>query len=456
MQAMLLFVGYSCKLLHCKGNSCVMRINSAKFRYIHGLSQFIQRARLTSSRKLLDTDGRQKWHMEQVAPFVTYSNSSKITTFTQDGKLSEHLRPDSRSSELRHKGRTGVLLINTGSPASLDVSDVREYLRRFLSDGRVVDLHPVLRFLVLNLFILRTRPKESAAAYSNIWDSERGSPLIYHCLDMAKCLQEKLGEEHYDIRVAMQFSDPSIPESLVYFRQRGIDRIVLLPLFPQYASSSTGSCIEIAYREASKVYATPYLHVVPAFYDHDAYISAYAQMIRKHLGENLEKCDHLLISFHGVPEKHCIRTDETRIHCLQFEDCCGRITQANRNCYRAQSFETARLLSKKLGLSEANYTVAFQSRLAAAGVEWIKPYTDQVLVTLAQRGIKRLGVVVPSFIADCLETLEEIGIRGKETFLEAGGEEFFLVPCLNSSPIWAEALIRILKDSCPWELKGSH
>lgn len=446
MKNVFLFVGYSCKLLQCK-DSFRVKVNFAKFRYLQGLvrpSWFLAR----NTFRCIDKYHRKtKWYMEQLVPFVTYTNPSNMTDVTQDGKFPQTVRPDSR--ELRHQGKTGILLINTGSPASLDVSDVREYLRRFLSDGRVVDLHPILRFLVLHLFILRTRPKESAAAYANIWDNERGSPLIYHCLDMAKCLQEKLGEELYDIRVAMQFSNPSIPEALLHFRQRGIDRIVLVPLFPQYASSSTGSCIEIAYREASKLYATPYLHVVPAFYDHDAYISSYAHMIRKYLGENLEKCDHLLISFHGVPEKHCRRTDETRVHCLAFEGCCDRITQANRNCYRAQAYETARLLAKKLGLSQANYTVAFQSRLAAAGVEWIKPYTDQVLVSLAQRGIKRLGVVVPSFIADCLETLEEIGIRGKETFLEAGGEAFFLVPCLNASPCWGEALVKILRDACP-------
>eukprot|EP00871_Galdieria_phlegrea_P002132 jgi/Galph1/291/GphlegSOOS_G5135.1 len=390
--------------------------------------------------------------MQQQVPFKSYSSSFEYeySTVLKDGTSPSQDLEGLAARNLRHRGKTGVLLINTGSPASLKVSDVREYLRKFLSDGRVVDLHPVLRFLVLNLFILRTRPKESAAAYANIWDQERGSPLVYHCEDMVTRLQRILGEEHYDILLAMQFSEPSIPNSILRFRQRGIDRIVLVPLFPQFASSSTGSCVEIAYREAARIYATPYLHVVPAFYDHDAYISAYAHTVQKHLGENLEKCDHLLMSFHGVPEKHCFQTDETGLHCLQFQECCSRLTQSNRNCYRAQAFETARLLAKKLNLPDLHYTVAFQSRLAAAGVEWIKPYTDKVIVELAKKGIKRLGVVVPSFIADCLETLEEIGIRGKETFLEAGGKEFHLVPCLNSSHVWIDGLVKILKDSCPW------
>lgn len=355
-----------------------------------------------------------------------------------------------RSTSVDFVGKTGLMLVNIGTPASLKVRDVRRYLREFLGDRRVVDINPIVKFLLLNLVVLPFRPKESAEAYANVWDAERGSPLIYHTEDMATKLRERLGEK-FDVQLGMQFGEPSITSALTHFRRHGIDRIVVLPMFPQYASSSTGSAAEMVYKQASKIYATPYLHIVPAFFDSQGYVKPYAEIIRREVGEGCANYDMLLMSFHGVPQTHCTRTDETGMHCMKIEGCCSSLTQANRNCYRAQCFSSARKIAELAGIPEDKYTVAFQSRLSAAGPAWIRPYTDEVLVQLAQKGVKKLAAVVPSFTADCLETLEEIGIRGKEDFIAAGGEEFTLIPCLNSDDVWIDGLIDIIKESCPLE-----
>lgn len=347
-------------------------------------------------------------------------------------------------------GRTGVLLVNIGTPASTAVGDVRTYLRQFLGDARVVDLNPWLKWFVLNLFILPSRPKESAEAYASIWDDERGSPLLFHTEDVAEKLQKRMGDG-FDVAVGMQYCEPNVFTAMENFRARGVDRIIVVPQYPQYASSSTGAAIEIVYRAAAKVYSTPYLHTVPAFFDHPAYIKAYADIIRRYIGDGCSEFDHLLMSFHGVPEQHCSQTDETGMWCQKQEGCCATIVQANRSCYRAQSFATARRIADALSIPDGKYSLAFQSRLSAAGPEWIKPYTDLEFVNLAKSGVKKLAVVVPSFTADCLETLEEIGIRGTEEFTEAGGESLQLIPCLNSEDIWADALVDIIKESCPMD-----
>lgn len=327
---------------------------------------------------------------------------------------------------------------------------MREYLRQFLGDPRVIDLNPIVKWFVLNLFILPSRPKESAEAYSAVWDSERGSPLLYHSRDFAAKLQSLLGDK-YDVAVGMQYCQPNVYNVMEQYRAKGVDRLIVVPMYPQYASSSTGAAIEIVYKAAAKVYSTPYLHTVPAFFDHPAYISAYAKIISRVVGNGCAKFDHLLMSFHGVPQTHCERTDDTGLLCNKQENCCAQIVQANRNCYRAQSFATARRIAECCDIPEGRYSIAFQSRLSAAGPVWIQPYTDFEVVNLAKAGVKRLAVVVPSFTMDCLETLEEIGIRAREDFIEAGGEELELIPCLNSDEEWAKGMIEILKDSCPME-----
>lgn len=348
------------------------------------------------------------------------------------------------------RGRTGIMLVNIGTPASLSVADVREYLRQFLGDARVIDLNPFIKWIVLNLFILRSRPAESAEAYASVWDAERGSPLLYHSLDFADKLRLQLGEK-YDVEVGMQYCEPNVYTTMEAMRARGTDRVIVVPMYPQYASSATGAANEIVYKAAAKVYSTPYLHTVPAFFDHPGYINAYADIITSVVGPGCSKFDHLLMSFHGVPETHCERTDDTGLLCNRQANCCATIVQANRNCYRAQAFATARRIANAVGIEGGKYSIAFQSRLSAAGPVWIQPYTDLELVKLAKAGVKRIAVVVPSFTADCLETLEEIGIRGKEDFIEAGGESLTLIPCLNSHDSWISGMVDILKDSCPMD-----
>lgn len=380
-------------------------------------------------------------------PRATAAATPSTTTTASPLESQAELAPEASPP---FRGRTGILLVNIGTPSSLQVSDVREYLRQFLGDPRVVDLNPILKWFVLNLFILPKRPKESAEAYSSIWDPERGSPLLFHSRDLADKLSDLLGEK-YDVAVGMQYCEPNVYDVMENFRARGVDRVIVVPMYPQYASSSTGAAIEIVYKAAAKVYSTPYLHTVPAFYDHPAYIDAYASIIRNVIGDRCQNYDHLLMSFHGVPQTHCERTDETGLLCQRQENCCASIVQANRNCYRAQSFASARRIAAACNIPDGKYSIAFQSRLSAAGPVWIQPYTDYEIANLAKAGVKKLAVVVPSFTADCLETLEEIGIRGKEDFLEAGGEQLDLIPCLNSTDIWAKGMLEILKDSCPME-----
>eukprot|EP00184_Porphyridium_aerugineum_P000704 CAMPEP_0184696464 /NCGR_PEP_ID=MMETSP0313-20130426/3746_1 /TAXON_ID=2792 /ORGANISM="Porphyridium aerugineum, Strain SAG 1380-2" /LENGTH=380 /DNA_ID=CAMNT_0027155093 /DNA_START=238 /DNA_END=1380 /DNA_ORIENTATION=+ len=346
------------------------------------------------------------------------------------------------------RGKTGIVLVNIGTPESTAENDVREYLRDFLGDKRVVDINPFVKFVLLNMVILPFRPKKSAEAYKRIWNDARGSPLLYHTEDLKKKLEFLLGDK-FMIQIGMQFKQPNLIQAFEKFRQSGVDRIIVVPMFPQYASSTTGSAAALVYDQASKLYSTPYITMVPSFFDHPAYISAYANIIRKQVGDQCAKYDHLLLSFHGVPENHCTRTDETGLYCMQSPNCCATITQSNRNCYRAQCFATARRMAAELNIPPGKYSVAFQSRLDAAGPKWITPYTDKSIANLAKQGIKRLAVVVPSFTADCLETLEEIGIEGKEEFLENGGEEYKLIECLNSDDIWAQGLVQIIQDACP-------
>lgn len=328
----------------------------------------------------------------------------------------------------------GLLLINLGTPDQPETGAVRRYLRQFLSDPRVFDVNGVSRALVLNLFILPTRPKASAEAYRTIW-TERGSPLLFHSQDLARMVQERLGDG-WRVELGMRYGSPSIESALGALRQAGADRVVVLPLFPQYASSSTGSALEEVFREAARAWNVPWLSVVAPFFDDAGYLDAFAASGRPVIERT--RPDHVLFSFHGLPERQVKKSDDTGAHCLASTDCCDRMVQANRNCYRAQCHATARALAGRLGLAADSYTVCFQSRLGR--IPWIQPYTDKVIDELAAAGKKRVVVYSPAFVADCLETLEEIGMRLREQFLAAGGEELELVPSLNAAPEWADAV----------------
>jgi len=332
--------------------------------------------------------------------------------------------------------RTGLLLINLGTPDEPSPGAVRRYLREFLGDPRVLDIGSIGRALLLNLIILPLRPATSARAYAKIWDAVRGSPLLYHSRDLATAVAEQLGDD-WHVELAMRYGRPSLSAALDAFARSEVERIVVLPLFPQYASSSTGTAQARVMELAAERWNVPALDFVPAFYNDRGFVSAFSQVARPVLDEF--RPDHLLFSFHGLPVRHIVKSDPGGKVCFQRETCCDDLR--NPSCYRAQSYATARSLAGELGLAADRYTVCFQSRLGRT--PWIPPYTDHVIDQLARAGTKRLAVMCPAFVADCLETVEEIGIRAREQFKAAGGEELVLVPSLNATKPWVDAVVAI-------------
>jgi ferrochelatase len=306
-------------------------------------------------------------------------------------------------------------------------------LKEFLSDPRVIDINPVGRALLLHGIILRTRPAKSAEAYRKIWDETRGSPLLAHSKDLAAAVADKLGSS-WRVELAMRYGNPSIASAIGKLRAQAVDRIVVLPLYPQYAASSTATSVARVMELVGARWDTVPLDIVPAFYADDGFLGAFEHVARPVLAET--KPDHVLFSFHGLPERQIKKSDPSGSHCLASESCCDRITEVNQGCYRAQCFSTARALAARLGLTD--YTVCFQSRLGRT--PWIRPHTDVLLDELPKKGIKRVAVLCPAFVADCLETLEEIGMRAKEQWKAAGGEDLFLIPSLNATQPWVEAV----------------
>ncbi|HVR29292.1 MAG TPA: ferrochelatase [Thermoanaerobaculia bacterium] len=337
--------------------------------------------------------------------------------------------------------RQGLLLVNLGTPDAPRTPEVRRYLREFLSDPRVFDMHPVKRTLILNLFILPFRPRRSAEAYRKVW-TERGSPLLFHGEDLAAKLRARLGAE-VPIALGMRYQSPSIGEALARLLEAGADRIVVFPLFPQYSSAAWGSAVERAFDQAGRLWNVPALQVVPPFYDHPAFLDAQADVASRASADFPP--DYTLMSFHGLPERQVTKSDQTGgRHCLR-EGCCASIVAANSYCYRAQCFATARGIAERLGLAEGRWEVTFQSRLGSD--PWIRPFTDERVLELAREGVRRVALMSPAFVADCLETLEELAIRAKEDFESHGGGELRLVPSLNSEEVWVDALLEIARDS---------
>jgi len=340
--------------------------------------------------------------------------------------------------------RAGLLLVNLGTPDSTDPADVRRYLREFLSDPRVLDIPAWRRFIVLEAFILPFRPKASAEAYAKIW-TERGSPLLFHTEDLAAKVRARVGDRAV-VEVAMRYGRPSIGSALDRLRAAAVDRIVVFPLYPQYSSAATGSSVERVFEIAAARWNTPYLQVVPPFYEHPAFLDACARVAAPVLSAG--PADAVLFSFHGLPERQVKKSDESGSHCLASADCCDRIVEANRNCYRAQCFATARGLAERLGVPAGKRIVCFQSRLGRT--PWIKPYTDELLTALPARGVRRAVILSPAFVADCLETLEELGIRAAATFRAAGGEELRVVPAVNSEDGWADGVVSLVREASSW------
>lgn len=324
-----------------------------------------------------------------------------------------------------------LLLVNLGSPASTSVADVRRYLNQFLMDPYVIDLPWPVRRLLVSLILIK-RPEQSAHAYASIWWPE-GSPLVV----LSQRLQQAMAPlwQHGPVELAMRYGELSIDKALLRLAEQGVKRVTLAPLYPQFADSTTTTVIEEAKRVVRERGLGLQFATLAPFYDQPEYLDALVASAQPHLQQGF---DHLLLSFHGLPERHLHKLDPSG-HCLKGADCCKTASpQVLATCYRAQCLRSAELFAERAGLKPGQWSVSFQSRLGRA--KWIEPYTETRLDELAKAGVKKLLVMCPAFVADCIETLEEIGDRGREQFQAAGGEELVLVPCLNEHPQWVEAL----------------
>lgn len=329
----------------------------------------------------------------------------------------------------------GVLLVNLGSPDSPSVPDVRRYLREFLMDGRVLDVNYPLRFCIVNFAILPSRPKQSAEAYHTIWTPE-GSPLIVTSRKLHSLLSARVS---VPVELAMRYQNPSIPDAVRRLAEKNLKEVLLVPLFPHYAMSSFETAVERVREVAADMTKSMRVIVQPPYYQDPEYIRALVGSAKDYLAGGY---DHLLFSFHGVPERQIRKSDPTGGHCLKSGDCCETASPAHATCYRHQCFRTMQAFVEQAGVPAGKFSLAFQSRLGRD--PWLRPYTDEVLQGLAAQGVRKLRVICPAFVSDCLETLEEIGMRGRETFLEAGGKEFQMIPCLNDHPLWVEALEKMV------------
>ncbi len=323
-----------------------------------------------------------------------------------------------------------VLLVNLGSPDSPKVGDVRRYLNEFLMDGRVIDVPWPLRRLLVG-YILINRPKESAHAYSTVWTKE-GSPLIVSSKHVQKLLQAKLS---VPVELAMRYQNPSIPAAVKNLAAQGITEVLLIPLFPHFAMSSFETAVVRVQEVAAQLAPQMKVTVQPPYYADPDYLDALVASASPQLNDGY---DHLLFSFHGIPERHLYKSDPTGCNCLRVSSCCEMASPAHATCYRAQCFKTVAGFVQRAGIPAEKYSVAFQSRLG--NDPWLKPYTDFELQILPKRGVKKLLVICPAFVSDCLETIEEIGQRGRDTFLESGGQECALIPCMNEHPRWIDTL----------------
>jgi ferrochelatase len=329
---------------------------------------------------------------------------------------------------------TGIILANLGSPDSYEVSDVRKYLREFLMDERIIDVPYLVRKLIVEGFILPTRPPKSAEAYRSVW-TEKGSPLVVNTLGLGDKLKERVP---MPVEVCMRYGKmrPEIAVRNLLAKDAQLKKILVIPMYPHYAMSSFETTAKHVIDGIRKVNENLEIRILPPYYADHTYTSALASSIRPFLHAEF---DHLLLSYHGIPERHLKKTDPTHKHCLSADfSCCAQASTTHKYCYRYQVTQTTRLLGEKLQLPEHKISLSFQSRLGRDN--WLKPYTDTVLKELPGKGIKKLLVACPAFTADCLETLEEIADRGKETFLHAGGESFTMIPCLNDREEWVQCL----------------
>ncbi len=334
-----------------------------------------------------------------------------------------------------NRSKTGILLVNLGTPDSPAVADVRKYLVEFLMDKRVIDIPAFQRNLLVRGIIAPFRAPKSAALYKKIW-TDKGSPLLVYSELLKAKLQNKLGGD-YLVELAMRYQSPSIEKGLNTLRNQNCGRFIIVPLFPQYASASNGSVIDKVMEITKNWLAIPEIHFTGSFHNHPLFINAFAEIGKKHQPENY---DHILFSFHGLPERQ-ISKSIPQNNCLT-ESCCDMLHEKNQLCYRAQCFDTARLIATQLNIPAEKYTVCFQSRLGKT--PWIKPYSDFVIDELAKKGVKKILAFSPAFVADCLETLYEIGEEYNEIFKSKGGEKITLVESLNDSELFVDCLVDLL------------
>ncbi len=336
-----------------------------------------------------------------------------------------------------HLLKTGVLLLNLGTPDHYDARSVRRYLKVFLNDPRVVDLPAWIRWPLVNLFIIPFRTRRSVKAYQSIWQ-DSGSPLMLNSLSLQKALAQRLGES-YRVVLGMRYGNPSVADALE--KLKGCQRLLIFPLFPQYASAATGSVLERALVDISNWKSIPEIVIYRTWYQNASFIRAYADLLKNAInGQHIEL---VLFSYHGLPQRQ-VPVEQCLSSCDQQQPC-PVVGGETLECYRAQCYVTSKALASHCGLPEKAYLTVFQSRLGRT--PWIQPYADEMLPNLIQQGVKRVAVVCPSFVSDCLETLEEIGIKMKAQWEALGGEVFILVPCLNDDPAWVEGLAECVMKS---------
>ena len=331
-----------------------------------------------------------------------------------------------------------ILLINLGSPKSLDKKDVKDYLREFLSDDLVIDLPKILQQFILRCFILPFRPAQAKEAYELIWEEE-GSPLIINTQKIANALAKKTG---WNVDIAMRYQEPSIENVIEKYKENNVEELTVISLYPHNAMSTTLST-ELAVKEVvRRIYPDLKLSFVEPFYDNPLYIEALSESIKPYLKD----IDKLVFSYHGIPMRHIKKSDISGSHCIGENSCCNIDNISSRNCYRSNTFTTSKLTAQYLKLKSSEWMMTFQSRVSIISPNWLKPYTDIELDNLPPKGVEKVGVVCPSFVADCLETLEEIDMRARETFEEAGGQTFKYIPCLNDDKKFISVLEHLILD----------
>ncbi len=331
--------------------------------------------------------------------------------------------------------KRALLIVNLGTPNKPTYFSVFKYLRQFLMDERVININPILRFFLVNLFICPIRSFSSTKIYKKVWNDETGSPLLHNTKKLAEKIQSKLPE--YIVEYAMRYQSPSIEKVLNKLLIQNPDEIIILPLFPHYAAATTGSVYEEVSRILSKKWVVPKIKFINQFYDNDKFIDAWVEKAKKF---DFNSYDKIIFSYHGIPNSHVDNVYENSV--CNDHDCEIKITEINKFCYKATTYETTKLIASRLNISPENYVVTYQSRLTN---KWLSPFTDEVLQAIANEGTKNVLVFSPSFTADCLETIIEIGDEYNELFINSGGQKLDYVESLNYSDLWSDAIISIIK-----------